>query len=116
MKREGKWLLDRVTEEVPPVVVSNYEHLKNLEWMIGSWVDQDEQNRIETTCAWTKNRNFMTRSFSISVRDRIEMAGMQIIGWDPVAKQIRSWVFDSDGGSLPTARRRGPIRPSTCNW
>jgi hypothetical protein len=26
------------------------------------------------------------------------MAGMQIIGWDPVAKQIRSWVFDSDGG------------------
>jgi hypothetical protein len=26
------------------------------------------------------------------------MAGMQIVGWDPVAKQIRSWVFDSDGG------------------
>jgi hypothetical protein len=26
------------------------------------------------------------------------MSGMQIIGWDPVAKQIRSWVFDSDGG------------------
>ena len=23
---------------------------------------------------------------------------MQIIGWDPAAKQIRSWVFDSDGG------------------
>jgi hypothetical protein len=26
------------------------------------------------------------------------MAGMQIIGWDPVAKHIRSWTFDSDGG------------------
>jgi hypothetical protein len=26
------------------------------------------------------------------------MAGMQIIGWDPAAKQIRSWTFDSDGG------------------
>ena len=26
------------------------------------------------------------------------MAGMQLIGWDPEAKQIRSWVFDSDGG------------------
>ncbi|HMC09707.1 MAG TPA: DUF4440 domain-containing protein, partial [Pirellulaceae bacterium] len=25
-------------------------------------------------------------------------SGMQIIGWDPVAKQIHSWVFDSDGG------------------
>ena len=26
------------------------------------------------------------------------MSGMQIVGWDPAAKQIRSWVFDSDGG------------------
>src|SRR5262245_46433500 len=26
------------------------------------------------------------------------MSGMQIIGWDSAAKQIRSWIFDSDGG------------------
>jgi hypothetical protein len=26
------------------------------------------------------------------------MAGMQVIGWDPLAKTLRSWVFDSDGG------------------
>ena len=98
VKRDGQWLLDRVTEEDVPVVLSHYEQLKELEWMIGTWVDQDEQNRIETTCQWTKNQNFMTRSFTVSVRDRIEMAGMQIVGWDPAAKQIRSWVFDSDGG------------------
>jgi uncharacterized protein (TIGR02246 family) len=98
VKREGQWLLDRVTEEDVPIVTSHYEQLKELEWMIGTWVDQDEQDRIETTCEWTKNQNFMTRSFTVSVRDRIEMAGMQIIGWDPAAKQIRSWVFDSDGG------------------
>jgi hypothetical protein len=23
---------------------------------------------------------------------------MQFVGWDPALKQIRSWVFDSDGG------------------
>ena len=98
VKREGEWLLDRVTEEGVPVVMSNYDQLKELEWMIGTWVDQDDQARIETTCQWTKNRNFMTRMFSLSVRDRMEMAGMQIVGWDPAAKKIRSWVFDSDGG------------------
>jgi uncharacterized protein (TIGR02246 family) len=98
VKRDGQWLLDRVTEEDVPVVKSNYDHLKELEWMIGKWEDQDEQNCIETTCQWTKNRNFITRSFTLSIRDRIEMAGMQIVGWDPAAKQIRSWVFDSDGG------------------
>jgi uncharacterized protein (TIGR02246 family) len=98
VKRDGKWLLDRVTEEDVPVVLSHYEQLKELQWMIGSWVDGDDQARIETTCQWTRNKNFITRSFTVSVHDRIDMAGMQIIGWDPAAKQIRSWVFDSDGG------------------
>ena len=98
VKRDGQWLLDRVTEEEVVAIPSHYEQLKDLEWMIGTWVDQDEQNRIETTCQWTRNQNFMTRSFTVSVRDRIEMAGMQIVGWDPAAKRIRSWVFDSDGG------------------
>jgi uncharacterized protein (TIGR02246 family) len=98
VKRDGKWLLDRVTEEDVPVVLSHYEQLKELEWMIGSWVDGDDQARIDTTCQWTRNKNFITRSFTVFVRDRIDMAGMQIIGWDPAARQIRSWVFDSNGG------------------
>lgn len=99
VQREGQWLLDRVTEEdVPASVPSHYEQLKELEWMIGTWVDQDEQATVVTECNWAKNNNFITRSFSIQIRDRIDMAGMQIIGWDPSTKQIRSWVFDSDGG------------------
>lgn len=98
IKRDGQWLLDRVTEEDIPVVETHYDQLKELEWMIGDWVDQDDQSRIMTSCHWTKNRNFITRYFVLEVRDRIEMAGMQIVGWDPATKQIRSWVFDSDGG------------------
>ena len=104
VKRDGKWLLDRVTEEEPPAPPapppSNYEHLKDLEWMVGSWIDNDEDDdaTIQTDCDWTKNKNFMNRSFAVVVGDQVNMAGMQIIGWDPAAKQIRSWVFDSDGG------------------
>jgi uncharacterized protein (TIGR02246 family) len=99
VKREGKWLLDRISEEEPSAPPpSNYEHLKDLEWMVGSWIDRDERATIQTDCEWTKNKNFMTRSFAMAIGDRINMAGMQIIGWDPAAKQIRSWVFDSDGG------------------
>jgi uncharacterized protein (TIGR02246 family) len=98
VKREGQWLLDRVTEEDVVAVPSHYEHLKELEWMIGRWVDQDDTATVVTECDWTKNNNFITRSFTVQIQDRIDMAGMQIIGWDPAAKQIRSWVFDSDGG------------------
>jgi uncharacterized protein (TIGR02246 family) len=104
VKRDGKWLLDRVTEDQPPAPLapapSNYEHLKDLEWMVGSWIDNDEdgQAMIQTDCNWAKNKNFMTRSFAVVIGDQVNMAGMQIVGWDPVTKQIRSWMFDSDGG------------------
>ena len=101
VKRDGKWLIDRVseveTEKAPP---SNYDHLKELEWMIGSWHDDDPRPGIEiqTDCEWTKNKNFITRSFAIAIGNQVNKSGMQIIGWDPNDKQIHSWVFDSDGG------------------
>jgi len=99
VKRDGKWMLDRVSEvEKPEAAPSNYEHLKELEWMIGSWIDQSENVTVQTDCEWTKNRNFMTRAFAVAIGDEINKSGMQIIGWDPTAKQIRSWVFDSEGG------------------
>jgi uncharacterized protein (TIGR02246 family) len=98
VKRDGKWLLDRVTEEEAPVVFSNYDRLKDLEWMIGSWSDQDDHSKVEMTCKWTKNQTFITRQFAISVADRIDMSGIQFIGWDPSTGKTRSWVFDSDGG------------------
>jgi uncharacterized protein (TIGR02246 family) len=98
VKREGQWLLDRVSEvEVPPPPPSHYEQLKELEWMVGSWIDDNEGVLIQTDCEWTKNKNFLTRSFAVMIGDRVDMSGMQVIGWDPAAKQIRSWVFDSDG-------------------
>ena len=98
IKRDDQWLLDRVTEEEVVITPSHYEQLKDLAWMTGSWVDQDEEATVVTECSWTKNNNFLTRAFTVQIRDRIDMAGMQIIGWDPATKQIRSWVFDSDGG------------------
>ncbi|HZZ26899.1 MAG TPA: SgcJ/EcaC family oxidoreductase [Pirellulales bacterium] len=101
VKRGGQWLIDRVTEvekeKAPP---SNYQHLKELEWMIGSWHDDDPRPDVEiqTDCQWTKNKNFITRSFAAAIGNQVKKSGMQIIGWDPIAKQIRSWTFDSEGG------------------
>lgn len=97
VKRDGKWLLDRVTDEANPDKDSHYEQLKPLEWMVGHWVDKDDHVDIETDCNWTKNRTFLTRSFTVSMDGNSQMSGMQIVGWDPAAKSIRSWTFDSDG-------------------
>ncbi|WP_236621428.1 YybH family protein [Rhodopirellula sallentina] len=98
VKQDGHWLLDRVTEEELISNDSPYEHLGQLEWLIGSWVDEDDQARIESTYRWTQNRRFIVQMFSVNVGGVVEMSGMQIIGWDQNAENIRSWVFDSEGG------------------
>jgi hypothetical protein len=66
--------------------------------MIGTWVDRDGLTELETTCEWTKNKNFMTRSFRAKVDGDTMLEGTQVIGYDAVTKSIRSWVFDTDGG------------------
>lgn len=99
VKRDGKWLLDRVNDEAPEAVTSHYEQLQALEWLVGRWVDQDEHVRIETQCTWAKNQNFLIRSFTVAAGNQISMSGMQVIGWDAGDKKIRSWTFDSDGGT-----------------
>lgn len=39
----------------------------------------------------------MTRAFKITIDGDTTASGMQIIGWDPAAKTIRSWTFDANG-------------------
>jgi len=93
----GRWLLDRVTDEESLQNVSHYEQLKPLEWMVGSWTTAEGPASIQLECNWTANRNYLTRAFAIDLNGST-VSGMQIIGWDPAAKAIRSWTFDSDGG------------------
>jgi len=98
VRHHGAWKMDSVADSDRPQPRSHYEKLKELEWMIGEWVDQDDNSTIETVCAWTKNRNFITRSFNVQIDGRVEIEGTQVIGWDASRETIRSWVFDSDGG------------------
>ncbi len=100
IKRDGQWLIDRVTEatkvEEEPEP-SHYEHLKGLDWMVGEWVDEEDEFTITTVCRWTRNQNYLSRMYQVEVDGEVTSSGMQIIGWDPQKKQIRSWLFDSAG-------------------
>ena len=97
IKRDGRWLLASV-REIADQEISHYEHLKEIEWLVGDWVEESEEAIVTASVAWTDNNNFLIRSFSIRVKGKPELAGTQRIGWDPLTRQIKSWVFDSRGG------------------
>ena len=99
VKKSTGWKIDSVREEIAPAPPpTHYEQLEKLEWMIGQWVDADDHSTVEVNCRWTSNRNFLVRSFKVLIKDRLDLEGTQVIGWDPAAQTIRSWMFDSDGG------------------
>jgi len=108
IKENGQWLLDSVHDT--EVDLPDYEKspLAELEWMVGEWIDQTEDSTVETEVRWTANGKFLTRNFRVLVPGSEELSGTQVIGWDPIQQQVRSWVFDSDGGfSNGSWKRKG---------
>ncbi len=98
VKRDGKWKLDSVHETALPETPAASAALQELSWLVGEWVDNRPDATIETNVAWTKNKTFLSYSFKVSMPDSDPLEGAQVIGWDPIAGVIRSWMFDSDGG------------------
>jgi hypothetical protein len=66
--------------------------------MIGNWVDQAPESEVRVQCRWSEDGNFLIRSFTVKQRGKPVMSVTQRIGWDPLARRIRSWEFDSEGG------------------
>jgi uncharacterized protein (TIGR02246 family) len=97
VKREGRWLLSSVREEHEPML-SPHVHLQSLEWMVGDWLDEGADSVVRVNCRWSEDQNFLIRTFQVKHQGKDVMTVTQRIGWDPVARQVRSWEFDSEGG------------------
>jgi uncharacterized protein (TIGR02246 family) len=97
VRRDGRWLISSIREEPEPAVPPQ-ERLKDLEWLVGEWVDQGSDAHVRVSCAWSEDRNFLVRTFRVNMQGKPALTIYQRIGWDPLAKQFRSWEFDSEGG------------------
>jgi uncharacterized protein (TIGR02246 family) len=97
VKHDGKWqmALARDAEGPPP---TGHEQLRPLAWLVGEWIDDDGSTVVASTGRWSEDKNFLLQEFKLQVEGKDEMQVTQRIGWDPVAKRIHSWVFDSEGG------------------
>lgn len=97
VKKDGRWRISSVREEDDPAV-RPHDRLKDLEWMLGDWVDEGPDSVVKVNCRWSEDENFLIRTFAVTKRGKPAMTVTQRVGWDPLARQFRSWEFDSAGG------------------
>jgi uncharacterized protein (TIGR02246 family) len=97
VKKDGKWLMQAV-RVVQEESLSAYGELAALEWLIGEWIDEGRTEVVESKFRWDENKSFLLEEFQVIRGGSVVLKGTQRIGWDPQAKQIRSWTFDSAGG------------------
>jgi uncharacterized protein (TIGR02246 family) len=101
VKKDGEWRFGSVrTSAAAPS--GNYQHLRELEPLLGEWAEdpskngsRGEEERLSFT--WAEGQSFVVGTFAKSFRGRPLANAKQWIGWDPVAKNVRSWMFDASG-------------------
>jgi uncharacterized protein (TIGR02246 family) len=98
VKESGRWRLGSVRDAAfaPP---GNSEHLRGLEWAIGDWADNNGKGEVaRVSFAWSEGQNFIVSNFTTTFKNIAIGGGTQWIGWDPRAKALRSWTFETNGG------------------
>jgi uncharacterized protein (TIGR02246 family) len=97
LKKDGIWRIisSRTLEHE---VLSTYEYLHDLEWLVGDWIDEGADGVIEFSYSWDENKSYLLNDFRVIEHGEITLTGTQRIGWDPRTKQVRAWIFDTSGG------------------
>ena len=96
-KKNGQWNLESVRETSLPEP-DPHEQLKQLEWFVGEWVDESPTEVVEHRCWWSEDGHYLLGKFVVQWEGLPTMKGDLRIGWDPLTRQIKSWIFDTEGG------------------
>lgn len=97
VKVDGHWLIASVTDfEVAADELTPNEHLQQLAWMEGDWLDESADSTVKSTCRWDDSGNYLLQDFFLQIAGSVSASGSMRIGWDPLSKQIKSWTFDAD--------------------
>ncbi len=97
VQRDKSWVIDSIEESALPQPQAPGDALRELEWLVGTWVDNGGDIEVETSFKRSASGAFLLRNYVAKTKGEVLREGTQVIGWDPRAREIRSWSFNSDG-------------------
>jgi uncharacterized protein (TIGR02246 family) len=98
VKQDGRWLLSAL-REFAAIAPEGHLKLQDLAWLVGEWTGTSDDATILISWNWSDGGNYLVGEYVIYRDGRAAAGGSQRIGWDPLAGQIKSWIFDSQGVS-----------------
>jgi uncharacterized protein (TIGR02246 family) len=96
VKSDGKWVLTSA-HDLPTEADAAASPIKEFEWLVGDWQTSDKDSTTTMTCRPILNKAFLQLTFTVKQADG-EMSVIQLMGFDPLSGQMKSWTFDSVGG------------------
>jgi uncharacterized protein (TIGR02246 family) len=102
VKQGGAWLHAVVRDYPPPESedepATADTPLEELEWMVGEWIEEDSDGTSLSSCQWAQNNHYLVWEYTISKEGANAPGGTMFIGRCPLTGQIKSWLFDANGG------------------
>jgi uncharacterized protein (TIGR02246 family) len=97
-KQGDRWPIASYREFSDNPLPTPQEMLQGVSWLEGDWVDESPEGRTTISFRRSEDGNFLLGDYDVALAGGPTSKSTQRIGWDPVAGQLRSWTFDSDGG------------------
>ncbi len=93
---DGRWRLASLREIRLPTTSAG--ELASLDWMVGHWTGQGGKATFDMTTHWNQKHTYLLRDLTVTHDGKVILSGQQRIGIDPLDGQIKSWMYDADGG------------------
>jgi uncharacterized protein (TIGR02246 family) len=96
-KSNGKWQI-RSARDLPYAggdVPGAGGPLKDLQWLIGEW--EGDKGAVVVAARWMLGNAFLAIDYKVKEADG-DLTVHQLVGFDPLTGQLKSWSFDSRGG------------------
>jgi uncharacterized protein (TIGR02246 family) len=97
-KIDGQWQMASVRERGASNPRQHAARLRDLDWLLGDWIDEDDVSVVRFNCRPSEDGKFLLRDFEVAIAGETVISGTQRIVWDPISGKFRAWTFDSEGG------------------
>lgn len=98
VKSDSGWKIASFREFSDDPVPTPHDYLQPLAGLVGDWINEGADSKVAISYRWSEDKNFLLGEFQVTSPGNPVTTSSQRIGWDPQAGNIRSWLFDADGG------------------